>query len=205
MAFPALAAAIPAVIAGAGAIMGQNAANRTNVDIANRANMHSSEEAKKQMAFQERMSSTAHQRQVADLKAAGLNPIIAATGGANAPSGAMGQTSTATVENSIGKGIASALEARALSLQLQKGTEEIKLLQSQTNKNNVDAKVNSKGIPQADIMNRIYNLASPVINKMETAFQSNSKPSPKASDKWMRDNFDWDKIKQRQPINLRSK
>ncbi|UPW41939.1 DNA pilot protein [Dipodfec virus RodF1_63] len=65
-------------------------------DRADKNNAWSAQQAQNQMDFEERLSNTSHQREVADLKAAGLNPVLSANAGASTPSGAMGTVDTST-------------------------------------------------------------------------------------------------------------
>lgn len=59
-----------------------------------RQNYSNARQADRQMKFQEDLSNTAHQREVADLRAAGLNPLLSVNKGATTPGGAM-----ATMQN----------------------------------------------------------------------------------------------------------
>lgn len=77
-------------------------------------NLH---QANRQMDFQERMSNTAHQREVADLRKAGLNPILSARhGGASSPPGSAANAASPDISQAVNS-------ARATSgtLALQRG------------------------------------------------------------------------------------
>lgn len=88
-----------------GSIFGQKKANETSVDL-----------AEAQMKFQDQMSRTQYQRAVKDLKAAGLNPILAALNGGNASmSGAMPSVKNIAegVDQSLAQSILSSAKAKA--------------------------------------------------------------------------------------------
>lgn len=91
--------------------------NAFNIAQTEAVNAFNSAEAQKNRDWQERMSNTAHQREVADLIAAGLNPILSAGGqGAVTGSGAVASGQKAVADNTYGSGMIS-LMSNLLSAQ----------------------------------------------------------------------------------------
>ena len=92
-----------------------------------------------QMAFQARQAATSHQREVADLEAAGLNPILSAGGtGANAMSGASG---SAPVVDRTAKALQIAqmkLTERQIKNQEQQTKNDTKRTDNETNRNEAE-------------------------------------------------------------------
>jgi len=127
-------------------------------------------QARKQMDFQAQQSATSYQRAVKDLRAAGLNPILAGTvGGASTPSGAMAPTP----------------QFGSTALAQKRLNQEIKVLEQQERKTKAEADKIEGGITSnvggTDLYNQIrtniknIKKVPEIIKKVKEGKSSNAK------------------------------
>ena len=132
------------LVSGVLGLFGQSQANKANA-----------KEAAKNRDFQERMSNTSHQRQVADLEAAGLNPLLSATGGASQPGGAQAQ-----MQNVGASAIDAANTGMQLRLAMKKQKQEIANLKATEKK----TKSETTGVDQMNIIKGPLTRGSDTLN-----------------------------------------
>lgn len=127
-----------------------------------------------QQNFQERMANTSWQRGVADMRKAGINPMLAyMKGGADSPSGASGNT----LGGSIEKGISSVMAMRRQREEIANMEATRKNTEAATRNLNLDAQHKATGLPKKQLDDLVYKYGLDFANEANRIAQEEGLPA----------------------------
>lgn len=120
------------------------------------------EQAEINRGFQERMSSTAHQRSVHDMRSAGINPILAAGAGSSTPSG--GQASPVDMSPAL----TSALSAFRSAAEIDNLKSTAERTQAETENIRVQKLLLLNQLPKSGLHADFYSTAKDVVDQLKS-------------------------------------
>lgn len=124
----------------AGSLLGGVMGNKWNARQAQMDRDFQADQARTARDFEERMSNSAWQRGVADMRLAGINPMLAfMQGGASSPSAGAPGGSTARGQDVISPAVSSAQHGIRMWQDLKNMNEQIRVMSSQATKNLTEA------------------------------------------------------------------
>lgn len=141
---------IGSIIGGGLSLIGGILGNKSNRD-----------EASNNRDFQERMSREAHQREVEDLRKAGLNPVLSANHGASSPQG-----SVAPQRDAVTPALQSAVQIAQLKNETALRQAQEQLLKSQSVSTAVDANIKNEQLKRDTVLTNVLD------EKLQRAQQS---------------------------------
>lgn len=141
-------------------------ANTANATMNEQALQFGASQAQIQRDWQERMSNTAYQRQSADMKAAGINPIAGFGSGATTPSGAVASgsagRSASAVPMNFDKFVTSALDAI-------KTMSEVNLQHAQTKRETATTKKTTAETPESEVKGGLWQMLLNPIRRFQNS------------------------------------